>query len=191
MARIEKKAQVSVEYLLITVFALIIITAIFVFALTSSDQNIKARQISESLDNLTKTSDLVYAMGQNNVLFTQAFWPNEVKEIGIVYECRTAVELPGCGGGTVELVCGAEGTCCNPQACKCNLPGNCKTDLDCIKYSAIKVQTTLFGPNNEYLYPSRAKLCIQQNSEYFLAKGVKYGIKIGWTDTGMVELEAD
>ena len=188
MQGLEKKAQVSVEYLLLTVFALIIVVVIFALAMMSSDQSIKARQIGESLDNLTKTADLVYALGQNNVLFTEVTWPQEAGPMSIIHKCRAASgedgSLPGCGGGTTEADCST--TAC---VCTTGQAGGCQIPFDCLKYSAIKVTTSLFGAGNDYVYPSRAKLCIQNAVDPFFVNGTKYNVKVSWTDTGLVQLE--
>src|SRR3989338_1996291 len=107
----KQKAQSSVEYLMITAFMLVIIVVIFALSLITTDQNIKTRQTSESLERLMQTADLVYAMGQGNIIFTEVFWPNEVSEISALHICKQGSEplgqdyLLGCGTGGMAANC--------------------------------------------------------------------------------------
>ncbi|GEM_PF-3906688 len=179
MSAQKQKAQASVEYLLLTAFMLVIIVAIFAVSLITSDQNIKTRQISESLNQLVQTADLVYAMGKNNVLFTEVIWPVEVQSISVLHLCKTNAELSGCSGpATQTAACNA----CAPAA------GGCGMDSDCIKVSAIKLTSSTLGGADGLIYPSKAKLSILDPAN-FLATNARHAVKVSWTDTGLVQLE--
>jgi len=182
----EKKAQAAVEYLVITAVVLVIIVAIFGISIVASNQNIKSQQLTQSLDGLVKTTELVYALGKENVLYTDVFWPQETTSIDITYKCKTTAELSGCGGEQ-------EATSCS---CTTTVGGCNNTDIDetdCIKYSAISVSSTIFGDTPlEYVSKAPVKK-IEEEPEGetlpFLVKNFQYSVKVYWTDTGYVAIQ--
>jgi len=190
----KQKAQSSMEYLMITAFMLVIIVIIFTLSLITTDQNIKTRQKSDSLERLVQTADLVYAMGKGNVLFAEVNWPNGVTGIETSQICKTSAELPGCPA-TAGPVTGCEAGQAAPCGCACTAqPNGCSSEIDCIKYSAVKVASD--DAASDLIYASKARLeivrtswCPGPNQEPFLLTGENYEIKVSAMDTGIIQLE--
>ena len=167
------KGQSSLEYLIVTAAMLVIVVIIFGISLFTTDQSIRNRQSSESLDRLVQTADLVYAMGKGTVLFTEVEWPEEVTGITTLHKCKTNLEQAGCPGGESSTNCG---------------------NIDCISNTALKLNSSVFG--NQLIYVSKARISIKEiganctgDSNKFLATGVTYEVKVTGMDTGMVQLE--
>ncbi len=143
-----KKAQVSLEYLILTAFILVIVIIIFAFALFNYESNIKMAKVGNNLDSLVKTADLVYARGYGTALYATVSWPNGVSSIEIVNKCKEPEELYGCPGGQRAQEC----------YCDTELEEKCINNYDCIKYSAVHV---VMDDGTDFLYGSKAKLLIR------------------------------
>lgn len=163
------------EYLMVSVFAMVIVIVLFSASLATTSQNISTQQAGESLDNLVQTINLVYAMGPGNVQFAEVSWPGEVTGISIYSLCKTNAEMIGCDG--------AQGANCN-----CSGAGKqCSNGDDCIKSSAVKV---IEISGNELLYPTKARLIIPDGTDTaILINNFRYKIKVSWTDRKLIRLE--
>ena len=152
-----KKAQVSLEYIILTAFILIIVTIIFGLALLYYDANVKTVQVSNSIDSLVKTADLVYAKGYGTTLYTTVSWPDGVNIFGIIHKCKQGENqvLPDYLKGCPEISSGIGTTCyCNEL-----IEGyECTGNEDCIKYSAVQV---FMDDGTEFLQGSKAKLLVK------------------------------
>ncbi len=167
------KAQLSLEYLIVTAVMLVIVVIIFGISLFTTDQSMRNMQSSESLDRLVQTADLTYAMGKGTVLFTEVMWPEEVTRISIIHKCKTNSELAGCPGGKSSTNCG---------------------NSNCISNSALKLTSKVLG--NQLIYVSKARIAIKEpgtncmeDTNNFVETGVTYEIKVTGTDTGIIQLE--
>jgi hypothetical protein len=171
-----KRGQVSVEYLVLTAFILIIVVIIFAFALFNYDSNVRLTKAGESLESIAKTADLVYAKGYGTMLSVKAQWPNGIKTISIIHKCRESVEMQGCPGG-------------QDVQCPCTLGGSCTTDSDCIKYSALRLE---MDDGIELLSASKTKLCIKSgsqcivtpNAEEFPLAATNFEVNVSWFNIG-------
>ncbi|MBN1940837.1 MAG: hypothetical protein JW772_01500 [Candidatus Diapherotrites archaeon] len=188
MIGMNRKAQVSVEYLMVTSVMLTIIVIIFGVAVVTSGENIKSRQTSESLETLTQTADLVYALGNENVIYTEIIWPSDVSNISIIYNCLTGTDVTGCSGGQ-----GAVCNCAGNPGDECVQTGPGTHSVDCVENSAIVVDTKFFGAPTQLIYPTRSKLEINKETDdfchsIFRVNNVSYRVKVSWGSNGAVQL---
>jgi hypothetical protein len=168
-------AQAAMEYLIVSVFAMVIVVVLFSASLATTSQSISAQQTGESLDNLVQTIDLVYAMGPGNIQFAEVSWPIQVTSISIWSICKTDSELKGCPIASTQ---GAGCTCNTADPLR-----QCSDDPDCIKSSAIKVTE---NSGNELLYPTKARLVIPGD---ILINNFRYKIKASWTERKLIRLD--
>lgn len=170
------KAQVSLEYLILTAFILVIVIIIFAFSIFNYESNVKMTKAGNSIESLVKTADLVYARGYGTVLYATVSWPNGIKSIGIVHKCKETAELAGCPGG-------------QDTQCTCTLGSGCLSDTDCIKYSAVQL---VMNDDTQLLYGSKTKLCIKTGTQCVLTpaesefpvNGAEYKVKVFWVNLG-------
>jgi len=149
------KAQVSLEYLILTAFILVIVIIIFALSLFNYDANVRLTKVGNSVDSLVKTADLVYSRGYGTALYATTSWPNGVKSISIINKCKD--DLVGCPGGQttdMDSICLCDTLIC-PDPCP---SPKCTKSYDCIKYSAVHV---VMDDGTDFLYPSKAKLCLR------------------------------
>ena len=125
------RAQIATEYLIITIFLLIIITITFAYAFINYDQNIKTTQANNALDTLINKADYVYSLGPENSQFTWITLPIGTTAISITHVCTGAGQQPA------------------GQDC----PGG-----DPIKFSAINLTVSLLGGDATISWPSKAAL---------------------------------
>lgn len=182
------KAQVSLEYLILTAFILVVVIIIFAFALFNYESNVKMTKVGNSIDSLVKTADLVYAKGYGTALYATVSWPNGVSSIGILHKCKENLAAPngllGCPGG-------------QDIQCYCTLGQECTNDTDCIKYSAVQIN---MDDSTQFLYGSKAKLCIRYKSESsswqcdpappsgaFPISAAEFKVKVLWVTNGTID----
>ena len=153
-----KKAQVSLEYLILTSFVLVVVIIIFALAMFNYDSNIKTAKAGESLDSLAKTADLVYAKGNGTALFATVNWPDGVQSIGILHKC-----MQGQNAESQDYLAGCPNSGTQSTACPCTTGqlNGCTSDYDCIKYSAIHL---VMDNGTDFIYGSKAKLCLRYKS---------------------------
>ena len=60
------KAQISVEYILITALVLLMLSPIFYYAFSTSVQSIKMNQVAALVDDLADSADVLYSLGPNS-----------------------------------------------------------------------------------------------------------------------------
>ena len=81
------RAQVGTEYVVITAFLLIIITAIFTYSYVTQDQEIKISQANNVLDEISNKIAFVYALGEGNSKIAEVSIPGNVLSATIVHKC--------------------------------------------------------------------------------------------------------
>ena len=117
----EKRAQIATEYLIVTGVILVIVSVIFAYSYSTSDQNIRLSKAGTALDKMVNKANLVYAFGPDNNQFVEvelptSIVPNSIQDITVcndgfhVHDDAAAsqnnCDLAGHGGadfGAVEM----------------------------------------------------------------------------------------
>ena len=126
-----KRAQIAMEYLIITIFLLAIITITFAYSFINYNQNIMITQANNAIDSLINKADYVYSLGPENSQFTWITLPIGTQSVSITHICTTAGQL---------------------------LPGQDCPVGDPIKFSAINLTISLLGGPATISWPSKSPL---------------------------------
>jgi hypothetical protein len=112
-----KRAQIATEYLIVTGVILVIVSIIFAYSYSTSDNNIRVSKAGAALDKLANKANLVYAFGPDNNQFVEvelptSVVPDSVRDITVcndgthVHDAAGQKECEDWGGvnfGAVEL----------------------------------------------------------------------------------------
>ena len=164
----EKKAQIAMEYLILTGFILVAVAVIFAFSFINYNQNIRAAKTGEAISKLANAVDDVYTRGEGNTRFVKITWPDGMKGISIVHKFND-----GCQGTLAE----------------------CEQNYNNIKFSAIALEMELLGQDTTVMEGTRAKIfeslkdMTETNPQGFNQySGSTYTVKISWTGDGQIKL---
>ena len=165
-----KKAQIAMEYLILTGFILVAVALIFTFSFVNYNQNIRAAKTGEAISKLANAVDDVYTRGEGNTRFVKITWPDGMRDIRIVHKFNN-----GCQGTLVE--------------CE-------ETNYDNVDFSAIALEMQLLGQDTNVMEGTRAKIfetltnMTGQNPQGFNQySGSTYTVKISWTGNDKIKLE--
>ncbi len=75
------KAQVSVEYIMITSFAILVAAIIFGVAFFSFNENAKVAQASEAVKKIANYADLAASLGEGSRIAFEVNLPNDVDSL--------------------------------------------------------------------------------------------------------------
>ncbi len=95
-----KKAQVAVEYMILTGFILVIVTITFGASYVSFDLNTKIAQTNKFVDSLVNSIDGIYVLGPGNIALVNTTIPMGTESISAEYVCTDSISqtIAGCGG---------------------------------------------------------------------------------------------
>ncbi|MBI2597938.1 MAG: hypothetical protein HYW50_01950 [Candidatus Diapherotrites archaeon] len=82
------KAQIALEYLLITGFLLIAAGIIFIYSITILDQNLRFAKADKALQELASAADRVSDLGPGNKVFVELELPTDIASNQITAENR-------------------------------------------------------------------------------------------------------
>ena len=162
-----KKAQIAMEYLILTGFILVAVALIFAFSFLNYNQNIRVAKTGEALSKIANAVDDVYTRGEGNTRFVKMTWPDGMKGISIVHKFED-----GCQGTLTE--CGEE-------------------DYDNVDFSAIALEMQFLGEDETVMEGTRAKIFetlgnemneINAQTGFNKYSGNTYTVKISWDDEG-------
>ena len=169
----KKKAQIAIEYLILTSFILTGVIIIFGFSIINYNQNIKAAQTSDAISKLANAIDDVYTRGEGNTRFIKITWPKGMKGISVIHKCtdgRQKAIADDCGGSA--------------------------DPYDDVKFSGIAMEMQLLGQDTNILESTRAKIfetlegmtetTAQGFNKY---SGSAYIVKVSWTNDALIKLE--
>ena len=88
----EKRGQVSLEYLVLTGFILAVVAVLFSYSYISNSETIKVNQANTALDKLVNKADLVYALGPDNNHFVFVTFPIGIESIQDVTVCSNGYQ---------------------------------------------------------------------------------------------------
>jgi len=159
------KAQIAMEYLILTSFILVAVGILFSFSFLNYSQNIQIIKSNETVSKLENAVNDVYTKGEGNTRFVNLSLPEAMQNIQIIHKCVGTDPSQGtlfeCGGS-----------------------------YDDIEFSAIAMDVSLLGGTSTIMRQTKAK--IQENigdialGEY---AGSAYIVKVSWTETGRIKLE--
>lgn len=167
------RAQIAMEYLILTAFILVAVAIIFSFSFVNYSESIRVAKTTESLSKLANAVDDVYTRGEGNTRFAKVSFPDGMKSISIVHKCIDGTQV------TAASECGAGG-------------------YDDVDFSAIAMEVQFLSGNATLLEGTRAKIFEtlggdmgQTISETGLNKysGSTYTVKVSWTGTGLIQIE--
>lgn len=173
-----KKAQIAMEYLILTGFILVAVALIFSFSFINYNQNIRVAKTGEALAKLANAVDDVYTRGEGNTRFVKITWPDGMKKISIVHKC---VEGRGVNQGTLSQ-------CSNPDS----------DSYDFVEFSAIVLEVQLLSQDTTVMEGTRAKIFenlviggmdVTTPQGFNQYSGSTYIVKVSWTGTGLIKLE--
>lgn len=174
-----RRAQIAMEYLVLTAFIMVAVAIIFSFSFINYSQNIGVAKTTEVLSKLANAVDEVYTRGEGNTRFVTLSFPDGMKGISIVQKCDS--------GSSV-----AQGT-----ALECQ-DGRSGNKYEYVDFSAIAMEVQLFGGDTTLLEGTRAKIFENlgeiaaqnpNNPELNKYSGSAYKVKISWTKTGLIQIE--
>jgi len=169
----EKKAQIAMEYLILTGFILIAVALIFGFSFINYNQNIRIAKTNEALSKLSNAVDDIYTRGEGNTRFVKITWPDGMRGISIVHKCLN---------GNQET---------NADNCDGSID-----PYDDVEFSAIALEMQFLNQDTTIMEGTRAKIfedlegmtetTAQGFNQY---SGNTYTVKISWTDNGLIKLK--
>jgi len=167
-----RKAQIALEYFILTVFILIAVSMIFTFSFLNYDQNSTIVIANETLSKLSKGVNVIYARGKGNTTFVDIDLPNGLESLEIVHKCK----YPAPEQGTLA-------------DCKDAL-GASPADYGDVNFSIIKMDIRLLGGTSTVLRKTNAVIW-ENIGEISLASyaGSKYSVRVSWNDDGQIKLE--
>ena len=173
-----RRAQIAMEYLVLTAFILVAVAIIFSFTFVNYSESIRAAKTTESLSKLANAVDDVYTRGEGNTRFVEVNFPDGMKGISIVQKCDS--------GSSID-----QGTALE---CKDGRPGD---EYAYVDFSAIAMEVKLFSGDTTLLEGTRAKIfgtlggnMSQTIPETGLNKysGSTYTVKVSWTGSSLIQI---
>lgn len=174
-----RRAQIAMEYLVLTAFILVAVAIIFGFSFINYNESIRVAKTTESLAKLVNAVDDVYTRGEGNTRFVKVNFPDGMKGISIVQKCDS--------GSSID-----QGTALE---CQDGRPGDKYAYVD---FSAIAMEVQFFNGDTTLLEGTRAKIfetlgegMDELNPDTGLNRysGSTYTVKVSWTDTGLIQIE--
>ena len=165
------KAQIALEYFILTVFILIAVSMIFTFSFLNYDQNSTIVMANDTMSKLSKAVDVIYARGEGNTTFTTINLPNGLESLEILHKCR----YPPPGQGTLAQCLNASGG---------------PADYGDVNFSIIKMDVRLLGGTSTVLRKTNAVIW-EDIGEIASASyaGSKYTVRVSWNEDGQIRLE--
>lgn len=167
------RAQIALEYLILTGFILVVVSIIFAFSFISYSQNIRMAKATEAVAKISNAVDDVYTRGPGNSRFVEITLPDGLENVFAEHKC---IEGSATNQGTIA-------------ECKagCTAPCSC-TSYDCVQFSAVAMEVQLFGTNSVLMEQTKAKIYMDiemslLNADGTLNKysGSLYSVKVSWT----------
>jgi hypothetical protein len=166
-----KRAQIAMEYMVLTAFILIAVAVIFSFSFLNYSQNIRVAKSTDALSKIANAVDDVYTRGEGNTRFVKVSFPEGLKTISIVQKCNDGSQgsLADCGGSYGD-----------------------------VDFSAISMEVQFFSGDTVLLEGTRAKISEtllggmdETNAITGLNAygGNNYTVKVSWTDAGLIQIE--
>ena len=84
------KAQVGMEYMLMTIVVLIAIITTFTYVYLNYSQITRINQLNTAVNTLNNTANQVYAWGPGNVFFTRIELPSGVLALQVRHVCKAS-----------------------------------------------------------------------------------------------------
>ena len=173
-----RRAQIAMEYLVLTAFILVAVAIIFGFTFANYSESIRVAKTTESLSKLANAVDDVYTRGEGNTRFVKVNFPDGMKGISIVQKC---VEESANGQGTLA---------------QCE-DGCTETGYDCVEFSAIAMEVQLFSGDTTLLEGTRAKIFGTLGGDMSQTipgtglnkySGSTYTVKVSWTGSELIQI---
>ena len=163
------KAQIAMEYLILTSFILVAVGTLFSFSFLNYNQNIQVVKANETVSKIANAVNDIYAKGEGNTRFINLALPEGMQDISILHKCVS--DTPN--QGTV-LECGGS--------------------YDDVRFSAISMQIGLLGGPSTIVRETKAKILeslSEGNGDIGSQDyaGSAFTVKVSWTGTGLVKLE--
>lgn len=178
-----KRAQIAVEYLMLTGFIMVAVAIIFTFAFLNYGQNIRIAKASEAMAKIENAVNDVYARGQGNNSFIQLSLPEGMTDLRVMHKC---IEESSSTQGSLEQ-------------CETGCTGE---GYDCIEFSAIVMTLNLTGGESTLLRETRAKIYADtatsslgemsekdDSGNYNKYAGSLYTAKVSWLDGEKIAIE--
>jgi len=168
-----KRAQIAMEYLILTAFILVAVAIIFAFSFLNYSQNLNIAKANETLSKMENAVNDVYTRGEGNTRFVSLSLPDGMQNIGIIHKC--GFPLP------------EQGTLAE---CK-NSTGGSPAEYSDLNFSAIAMEVKLLGGTTTVMRETKAVI-LEGIGDIALGTyaGSSYTIKVSWTETGeQIKLE--
>ncbi len=167
-----KKAQIAMEYLILTGFILVAVALIFGFSFINYNQNIRIAKTSEAISKLSNAVDDIYTRGEGNTRFVKISWPDGMKNISIVYKCLNGTQQDNAEG------CG-------------------DSEYGDVEFSVISMEVQLLGEDVIVMERTKAKIKekldgmddMDIHGNFNQYSGSTYIVKVSWTSSGLIQLE--
>ncbi len=171
-----KKAQIAIEYLILTAFILIAVAIIFSFSYVNYSQSIRASKTGDALSNLSNAVNDVYTRGEGNTRFVEILWPDGMKGISIIHKCVEGREV---NQGTLSQ-------CSSPDSDSYNF----------VEFGVIALEIQLSGEDTIIMEGTMAKIdeTLEGMTEIGPSglnaySGSIYTVKVSWNDLGQIKLK--
>lgn len=171
------KAQVAMEYLILTAFILVAVGILFSFSFLNYNQNIQVVKANETVSKMANAVNDIYTKGEGNTRFVNLSLPEGMQKIEIIHKCVSAEPNQG-----------------SVSECSGEVPGS----YNDIEFSAISMEINLLGGPSTIIRETKAKILEdlgedgegdEQNIGSPLFAGSAFTVKVSWTDTGLLKLE--
>jgi len=173
----KKRAQIAMEYLLLTAFILVAVAIIFAFSFLNYGQNIRVAKANEAMAKMANAVDDVYTRGERNNRFVNISFPDGMTDLSVLHKC-------------IEESTSIQGTL-NDCEQGCSASG-----YDCVQFSAISMTVQLIGGESVILRETRAKILADPNGDipntdmsdmdssgiFNKYAGSGYSVKVSWTN---------
>jgi len=171
LCKTAERAQIALEYFILTVFILVAVSMIFTFSFLNFDQNSTIVIANETMSKLSKAVNVIYARGEGNTTFVNISLPNGLESIEILHKCK----YPPPGQGSLS-------------ECKDSSGG--AAGYEDVNFSIIKMNVRLLGGTSTTLRKTNAVIW-EDIGEIALASyaGSKYTVRVSWNDQGQIRLE--
>jgi uncharacterized protein (UPF0333 family) len=178
-----KRAQITVEYLVLTAFIMLAVAIIFAFAFVNYSENLRVAKAGESMTKISDVINEVYSTGKGNVKFITVSFPDGMSNVRIIHRCYY-----GPNQGTLS------------ECLDASLAA--PATYNDIKFSAISMDLELLGGTTTLIKETRARILedlgeIDDPNPYNPAmnkySGVSFLAKVSWYEvvpgTWVIKLE--
>ena len=155
-----KRAQVALEQLLLTGFVLLSVSMVFGVAAITYDENIQTAKANDALHRIVDKTNDIYRLGRGNVAFVNVAFPSGASSIDIVHKCISD---------------SSQGE-------------SCPLGDDDINFSALSITLNYIGGEATIIEETQAKLALVNFPANERIAGSFQQVRIGWSDSGKVEL---